>query len=127
MSFRSAIRLSLDLLTEALSILSHQYTMNLRIAIGLLFLMFQLVSCDVWEDTYNSVGCKGTYDKYKMAHLERVCDECYELYKKQDIHINCRSHCFGSATFFKCMEMVALNELRKQQVMHSWDVLRRIN
>ncbi|CAL1264868.1 unnamed protein product [Larinioides sclopetarius] len=96
-------------------------------AVIVFIMVLQIVSCDPWEETFRSVGCKGKYDKYKMAHLERICDECYELYKEQDIHLDCRSHCFGSGTFFKCMEMVALSELRKQQVIHSWDILRRVN
>ncbi|GFU28481.1 uncharacterized protein NPIL_136881 [Nephila pilipes] len=92
----------------------------------LAWVLIRAVSCEMWEDTYKLFGCKGTYDKYKMAHLERICDECYEIYKKPDLHIECRRNCFGGTTFFKCMETVALDEYRKEQVLISWDNLRKI-
>ncbi|KAG8182257.1 hypothetical protein JTE90_024190 [Oedothorax gibbosus] len=91
------------------------------------WLMAAGVGCqDMWEESHKSSGCLGIYDRYKMAHLERVCDECFELYKEQGIHKSCRSHCFGSKTFFDCMDAVALDELRKEAVLLSWESLRSI-
>ncbi|GFW36865.1 uncharacterized protein TNCV_4349061 [Trichonephila clavipes] len=97
--------------------------------VGIVFLVLAgvflqgVMNSDTWEDKYRLFGCLGAYDKYKMAHVERICDECYEIYKEQNIHIDCRRNCFGGATFFKCMETVALDEIRKQNVLIYWDDL----
>lgn len=41
--------------------------------------------------SFVSLGCMGVYDKSKFARLDRVCEECYQMFRDPDIHSMCRS------------------------------------
>ena len=40
--------------------------------------------------SFASLGCMGDYDKSKFARLDRVCEECYLMFREPDIHNMCR-------------------------------------
>lgn len=40
--------------------------------------------------SFSGLGCLGTYDKSKFARLDRICEECYQMYREPDIHNTCR-------------------------------------
>lgn len=44
----------------------------------------------VFKRSFAGLGCLGVYDKAKFARLDRVCEECYTLYREPDIHSACR-------------------------------------
>lgn len=44
----------------------------------------------VYKRSFAGLGCLGVYDKGKFARLDRVCEECYQLYREPDIHQACR-------------------------------------
>ncbi|GIY15275.1 hypothetical protein CEXT_784591 [Caerostris extrusa] len=35
-------------------------------------------------------GLHGVYDKSKFTRLDRVCEECYQLFRESDVHTSCR-------------------------------------
>ncbi|KAF8763966.1 Ion transport peptide like protein [Argiope bruennichi] len=41
--------------------------------------------------SFSDLGCMGVYDKAKFARLDRVCEECYQLFRESDVHTSCRS------------------------------------
>lgn len=45
---------------------------------------------NVFKRSFAGLGCLGVYDKAKFARLDRVCEECYQLYHEPDIHTACR-------------------------------------
>lgn len=44
----------------------------------------------IFKRSFAGLGCLGVYDKAKFARLDRVCEECYQLYREPDIHTDCR-------------------------------------
>lgn len=44
----------------------------------------------IFKRSFAGLGCLGIYDKAKFARLDRVCEECYQLYREPDIHTACR-------------------------------------
>lgn len=40
--------------------------------------------------SFVGLGCLGVYDKAKFARLDRICEDCYQLYREPDIHTACR-------------------------------------
>jgi hypothetical protein len=74
----------------------------------------------------------GVYDKSKFARLDRVCEECYQMFRDPDIHSMCRyvstissnndghcdehfpsfhhrRNCFVNEIFDKCTEALMLS------------------
>ncbi|GIY15281.1 ion transport peptide-like [Caerostris extrusa] len=52
--------------------------------------------------SFSGLGCMGVYDKAKFARLDRVCEECYQLFRESDVHTLCRSNCFKNNFFTQC-------------------------
>lgn len=50
----------------------------------------QVEAKGVHKRSFAGLGCLGVYDKAKFARLDRVCEECYQLYREPDIHSACR-------------------------------------
>lgn len=40
--------------------------------------------------SYADLQCRGIYDPSIFARLERVCEDCYNLYKDDEVHGLCR-------------------------------------
>ncbi|CAG2108125.1 unnamed protein product, partial [Medioppia subpectinata] len=56
-----------------------------------LIIMVSSSDCrDLHKRTFAGLGCLGVYDKAKFARLDRVCEECYQLYREPDLHSSCR-------------------------------------
>ncbi|KAL7639829.1 UNVERIFIED_CONTAM: hypothetical protein RMT77_009242 [Armadillidium vulgare] len=52
-------------------------------------------------------SCKGIYDRDLFAKLDRVCDDCYNLYRQHKVVTECRKNCFNQDFFYTCVK--ALN------------------
>lgn len=44
----------------------------------------------VHKKSFSSIGCLGNFNKAKFARLDRICDECYQIYRDPEIHKTCR-------------------------------------
>ena len=40
--------------------------------------------------SFTILGCLGDYDLSKFAQLDRICDECYILYREPELNFSCR-------------------------------------
>ena len=53
-------------------------------------------SVTFWADSgisgqsHKELSCNGAYDSQLLSRLERVCDNCYNLYKDWQVHSMCR-------------------------------------
>ena len=47
-------------------------------------------AANLHKRSFVSLGCMGVYDKAKFARLDRVCEECYQMFRDPDIHAMCR-------------------------------------
>ncbi|GBO28289.1 hypothetical protein AVEN_179260-1 [Araneus ventricosus] len=67
-----------------------------------LAMLLAVVSASVDREvkrSFSDLGCMGVYDKAKFARLDRVCEECYQLYREPEVHTSCRSNCFKNELF----------------------------
>jgi hypothetical protein len=54
--------------------------------------------------------CQGRYDTAIFTTLNRVCEDCYNLYKEPEVHGLCRSGCFSTSYFQRCLQALLLEE-----------------
>ena len=40
--------------------------------------------------SFHEIQCKGTFDKSIFAKLDRICQDCYDLYRDPDLYGLCR-------------------------------------
>lgn len=59
---------------------------------------------------YVDLQCRGMYDQGIFAQLDRICEDCYNLYKDAEVHGFCRSDCFTSQTFRQCLQSLLLEK-----------------
>nr|XP_024218592.1 ion transport peptide isoform X2 [Halyomorpha halys] len=60
--------------------------------------------------SFFDLQCKGVYDKSIFARLDRICEDCYNLFREPQLHSLCRSKCFGNKYFKGCLEVLLLGE-----------------
>ncbi|TRY74745.1 hypothetical protein TCAL_00550 [Tigriopus californicus] len=51
-----------------------------------------------------TIGCKSSPSIRAYSTLNKVCEDCYHLYRDADLYNMCRSNCFGSEFFMSCMD-----------------------
>ncbi|XP_065569189.1 ion transport peptide-like isoform X2 [Artemia franciscana] len=60
--------------------------------------------------SFFDLQCKGYYDKQIFAKLDRVCYDCYNIFRDPEIHQLCRSNCFDSEYFKACADALMIKE-----------------
>ncbi|CAG2165862.1 unnamed protein product [Oppiella nova] len=84
------------------------------IAIVLVIMVSESECRDLHKRTFAGLGCLGIYDKAKFARLDRVCEECYQLYREPDLHTSCRQDCFRNEVFGRCVDALLLSHEQKK-------------
>ncbi|CAG7834504.1 unnamed protein product [Allacma fusca] len=64
--------------------------------------------------SFFDIQCKGVYDKGIFAKLDRVCDDCFNLYREPQLHSLCRSKCFTTSYFVGCLDALTLSDDEEQ-------------
>ena len=59
--------------------------------------------------------CGGALDLKTYFFMNKVCDDCFSLYRDSDIYSACRSGCFGSDFFQGCMDTLILDQETKDK------------
>ncbi|KAL7631556.1 UNVERIFIED_CONTAM: hypothetical protein RMT77_018138 [Armadillidium vulgare] len=54
-------------------------------------------------------SCVGSYDRERFAQLDGICDDCYNLYRRSHVSIECRRNCFQDKMFPICVQSLSLN------------------
>ncbi|KAK9880478.1 hypothetical protein WA026_011721 [Henosepilachna vigintioctopunctata] len=62
-----------------------------------------LVSHRVAKRSFFDIQCKGVYDRSIFARLDRICEDCYNLFREPQVHSLCRKNCF-TTDYFKDMD-----------------------
>ncbi|GAB6022766.1 hypothetical protein CHUAL_006860 [Chamberlinius hualienensis] len=57
------------------------------------------------------LGCMGKYDRTIFAKLDRVCEDCYNLYREPGLHSDCRKNCFKNEYFDGCRQALLLDDV----------------
>lgn len=67
--------------------------------------------------SYLDISCKGVYDKSIFARLDRICEDCYNLFREPQLHVLCRKNCFTTDYFKGCLDVLLLtDEMEKIQM-----------
>uniref|UniRef100_A0A1B6DZ35 Ion transport peptide-like protein n=1 Tax=Clastoptera arizonana TaxID=38151 RepID=A0A1B6DZ35_9HEMI len=82
-----------------------------------------LISCllagpthTIEKRSFFDIQCKGVYDKSIFARLDRICEDCYNLFREPQLHQLCRKQCFTSDYFKGCLDVLLLqDEMEKIQ------------
>ncbi|XP_045610482.1 crustacean hyperglycemic hormones-like isoform X1 [Procambarus clarkii] len=53
-------------------------------------------------------ACKGIYDRAIFKKLDRVCEDCYNLYRKPYVATTCRQNCYANSVFRQCLDDLLL-------------------
>ncbi|KAF2364714.1 Arthropod neurohormone/Alpha-latrotoxin associated low molecular weight protein [Trinorchestia longiramus] len=56
-------------------------------------------------------SCKGVYDRELFSKLDRVCEDCYNLYRKPSVSYECRRDCYSNTMFESCLYDLMLHEM----------------
>ncbi|XP_065345450.1 ion transport peptide-like isoform X3 [Cloeon dipterum] len=64
------------------------------------------------------IQCKGVYDKSIFARLDRICEDCYNLFREPQLHSLCRKECFTTNYFKGCIDSLMLQD--ELEEIQSW-------
>ncbi|XP_064085676.1 crustacean hyperglycemic hormone B-like [Macrobrachium nipponense] len=60
--------------------------------------------------------CKGIFDRGLLKKLEKVCEDCYNVYRKPYVAVECRSNCFGNLIFRQCLDDLLMMDVVDEYV-----------
>ncbi|KAL7643057.1 UNVERIFIED_CONTAM: hypothetical protein RMT77_006346 [Armadillidium vulgare] len=70
------------------------------------------------REPYDS-NCFGPYDRKLSYQLNRVCDDCYNLFRQSYVSTECRRNCFQDEMFLLCVRGLKLDvDYYKAKVKH---------
>nr|AGO81746.1 crustacean hyperglycemic hormone [Tigriopus japonicus] len=67
-------------------------------------------SSQMLKRDYEALQCRGMYDLSIFTKLNRICEDCFNLYHDAEIHELCRSECFSSFAFRTCLQSLLMEE-----------------
>ncbi|KAL5290135.1 ITP family protein [Megaselia abdita] len=62
------------------------------------------------RSTFFDLECKGIYNKSMFFRLDRICEDCYQLFRETSVHKFCKQDCFGTEYFMACIQALQLDE-----------------
>ncbi|XP_034247189.1 ion transport peptide-like [Thrips palmi] len=68
--------------------------------------------------SFFDIQCKGVYDKSIFARLDRICEDCYNLFREPQLHSLCRKGCFTTDYFKGCLDALLLQD--EMEDIQSW-------
>uniref|UniRef100_A0A034VT70 Ion transport peptide n=2 Tax=Bactrocera TaxID=47832 RepID=A0A034VT70_BACDO len=90
---------------------------NIKISVVLFLVLIPLITA-LPHNNHNlskrsnffDLECKGIFNKTMFFRLDRICEDCYQLFRETSIHRLCKQDCFGSQFFAACVEALQLHE-----------------
>merc|ERR1712012_90721 len=61
-------------------------------------------------DASNPLGCSASPSLRILKYLDRICDDCYMIYRDTDIYHMCRSDCYNNRFFLGCMDVMMVSK-----------------
>ncbi|CAM1319327.1 ITP (predicted) [Pycnogonum litorale] len=68
---------------------------------------------DIYKRSFVAFNCMGKYDVSLLAKLERVCSDCFNLYREPELTMLCSKKCFVNEYFDGCLDALVQEEERK--------------
>ncbi|XP_051175036.1 ion transport peptide isoform X2 [Leptopilina boulardi] len=64
--------------------------------------------------SFMDIQCKGVYDKSLFARLDRICEDCYNLFREPQLHLLCKQNCFSTEYFTSCIQALLLEDEKEK-------------
>ncbi|XP_036145762.1 ion transport peptide isoform X2 [Monomorium pharaonis] len=64
--------------------------------------------------SFFDIQCKGVYDKSIFARLDRICEDCYNLFREPQLHMLCKQDCFSTQYFTSCIQALLLEDEKER-------------
>ncbi|XP_048509687.1 ion transport peptide isoform X2 [Athalia rosae] len=64
--------------------------------------------------SFLDIHCKGVYDRSLFARLDRICEDCYNLFREPQLHSLCRQDCFSTQYFTSCIQALLLEDEKEK-------------
>ncbi|XP_011334563.1 ion transport peptide isoform X2 [Ooceraea biroi] len=74
--------------------------------------------------SFFDIQCKGVYDKSIFARLDRICEDCYNLFREPQLHMLCKQNCFSNQYFTSCIQALLLED-EKERLLEMVEYLGR--
>ncbi|XP_043285211.1 crustacean hyperglycemic hormones 7 isoform X2 [Venturia canescens] len=74
--------------------------------------------------SFMQLQCKGIYDGSIFARLDRICEDCYYLFREPTLHTLCGQDCFSTKYFTSCIQALLLED-EKEKFQEMADYLGR--
>ncbi|XP_075165382.1 ion transport peptide isoform X4 [Haematobia irritans] len=70
------------------------------------------------RSNFFDLECKGIYNKTMFYRLDKICDDCYNLFRETSIHRLCKHKCFTHQTFEGCINALLIPEEEVTQLQY---------
>ena len=61
-------------------------------------------------DASNPLGCSAAPSLRILKYLDRICEDCYMIYRDPDVYTMCRNGCFNNRFFLGCMDVMMVSK-----------------
>ncbi|CRK97549.1 CLUMA_CG010937, isoform A [Clunio marinus] len=62
------------------------------------------------RSSFFDIDCKGVFNKSIFFRLDRICEDCYSLFREVELHSLCKKQCFTTEFFKGCLEALQLQD-----------------
>jgi len=66
-------------------------------------------------DATNPLGCSAAPSLRVLKYLDRICDDCYMIYRDTDVYQMCRSNCYNNNFFLGCMDVMMVSKVTRSK------------
>jgi len=67
------------------------------------------------DDATNPLGCSATPSLRVVKYLDRICNDCYMIYRDPDLYPLCRSNCYKNSYFLTCMDVMMVSKMTRHK------------
>ncbi|KFM80099.1 Crustacean hyperglycemic hormones 4, partial [Stegodyphus mimosarum] len=85
--------------------------------LGLLTFLTMIVNLHAYPPSffkYIALGCRGEQNIQNLARLDRLCEECSNIVRQQEVLVGCRAKCFANPLFVSCVETLVEQHLQHE-------------
>ncbi|EDS41010.1 ion transport peptide [Culex quinquefasciatus] len=62
------------------------------------------------RSSFFEIDCKGQFNKQIFYRLDRICEDCYSLFREPQILSFCKKQCFTTDYFRGCIDALQLTD-----------------
>lgn len=85
-------------------------TVCLRALVVLVAVWNGVQARNLHKRSFLELGCRGNFEQSYLARLERVCEECFQLYREPQVYNICRASCYKNDNFDRCADALLLKD-----------------